>query len=55
MTKNTFKGSPIPRLLCRDKLNVGTFASSDEPRWVGDHVRAIVGADPVVDDASVDA
>lgn len=55
VTKNTFKGSPVPRLLCRDKLNVGTFASSDEPRWVGNHVRAIVGADPVVNDASVDA
>jgi hypothetical protein len=55
VTKNTFKGSPVPRLLCRNKLNVRTFASSDESRWVGNHVRAVVGADPVVDDASVDA
>lgn len=55
VTKNTFIGLPVPRLLCSDKLNVGTFASSDESRWVGNHVRAIIGADPVVNDASVDA
>lgn len=55
VTKNTFKGLPVPRLLCRDKLNVGTFASSDEPRWIGNQVRAVVGADPVVDDTSIDA
>lgn len=53
VTKNTFISLPVPRLFCRDKLNVGTFASSDEPRWVGNQVRAIIGADPVVNDASV--
>lgn len=55
VTQNTFIGLPVPRLLCRDKLNVGTFTSSDEPRWVGNQVRTIIGADPVVNDASVDA
>lgn len=55
VTKNTFKGPPVPSLLCREKLNVATFARSDEARWVGHHMRVIVGANPVVNGASVDA
>jgi hypothetical protein len=55
VTKNTFIGLSVPRLLCREKLNIATLSSSNEARWVGNHVRAIIFANPVVNEAAIDA
>lgn len=54
VTKNAFIGPPIPRLLRRNKLNVATFARSKETRWVGNHVGAIIVANPIVNEAAID-